>query len=135
MLRSLNLEDFMLPKPVKVRANANIMEAVGLILHHKISGVCVVDEADNLVGMLSEMDCLGAILGATYNESGLGPVDQYMTSENLTVTSTNCDVIDVAQKMIEKKLRRLPVVDGNGNHLAGQITCRQLLLAVRNYNR
>ena len=46
MLRSLNLEDFMLPHPVKVQASANIMEAVDLILHHKISGVCVVDDAD-----------------------------------------------------------------------------------------
>ena len=135
MLRSLNLEDFMLPHPVKVQASANIMEAVDLILHHKISGVCVVDDADNLVGMLSEMDCLAAILGATYNESGLGPVEEYMTTKNLIVTSSACDVIEVAQTLIENKLRRLPVVDGNGEHLAGQITCRQLLLAVKNYNR
>jgi CBS domain-containing protein len=133
MLRSLDLEDFMLPKPIKVKANANVMEAVDLILQHRISGVCVVDDAGKLVGMLSETDCLRAILGATYNESGLGPVSEYMTKEGLVVTTTSCDVVDVAQRMLKLKLRRMPVVD-NGQ-LVGQITCRQILLAVKNYSR
>lgn len=133
MLRSLDLENFMLRKPVKVKADANLMEAVDLILQHRISGLCVVDDSDKLVGVLSEMDCLQAILSSTYNESGVGNVGEYMTSDDLFVSPLNCDVLDVAQDMLKHRLRRMPVVAND--KLVGQITCRQLLKAVKNFSR
>ena len=123
----------MLRKPVKILANANIMEAVDLILYHRISGICVVDEADNLIGICSELDCLRAMISATYNESGLGPVSDCMTKDNLRISSLDCDILDVAQEMLEHHMRRKPVVaDGK---LVGLITCRQLLKAVKNFTR
>ena len=62
MLQSVNLRDYMLLNPVKVRMEDNVMEAMRVIIANKISGVCVVDADANLVGILSEMDCLRAVL-------------------------------------------------------------------------
>lgn len=131
MLNTVNLRDYMLPHPAKVKADANVAEAMQVIIDNKISGLCVVDDAENLVGILSEMDCLGAVLSATYNKTEIGTVSQYMTSDNLVVAHPDEDIVNVAQDMLKNKHRRRPVVE-NGR-LIGQITCRQVLRAVQKF--
>ena len=122
-----------LSHPLKVKADANILEAMQAIIDNKVSGLCVVDDAENLVGILSELDCLRALLSATYNKTGLGEVRQYMASDNLVVAHPDEDIVDVAQDMLAKNKRRRPVVE-NGK-LIGQITCRQLLTAVKDFRQ
>ena len=129
MLHSVNLRDYMLPHPATVHRDAPLSEAMDVITDNRISGLCVVDDAGNLVGILSELDCLRAILGAVYNKSGVGRVSDYMASDNLVVAHPDEDIVDVAQDMLRNNKRRRPVVE-NGR-LVGQITCRQLLKAVR----
>ena len=131
MLKSVNLRDYMLTHPVKVKPDDNLLEAMQVVIDNKISGVCVVDDNENLVGILSELDCLRAALGAIYNESGIGTVDEYMASDNLVVAHPNEDIVDVAQDMLLKNKRRRPVVEDG--KLVGQITCRQLLSAVKSF--
>ncbi|MEH6582691.1 MAG: CBS domain-containing protein [Halioglobus sp.] len=131
MLQSVNLRDYMLSNPVKVREDDNVLEAMQVIIDNKISGVCVVDTTGTLVGILSELDCLRAVLGAVYNESGVGRVKDYMASDNLVVAHPNEDIVDVAQDMLLKNKRRRPVVEDG--KLVGQITCRQLLSAVKKF--
>lgn len=131
MLTSVNLRDYMLANPVKVKAEDNVLDAMQVIIDNKISGVCVVDEEGNLVGILSELDCLRAVLGATYNNTGIGKVREHMASDNLVVAHPDEDIVDVAQDMLLKNKRRRPVVE-NGK-LVGQITCRQLLSAVKKF--
>jgi CBS domain-containing protein len=131
MLQSVNLRDYMLHNPVKVKVDDNILDAMQVIIDNKISGVCVVDTGGNLVGILSELDCLRAVLGATYNNTGIGHVREHMASDNLVVAHPDEDIVDVAQDMLLKNKRRRPVVE-NGK-LIGQITCRQLLSAVKKF--
>jgi CBS domain-containing protein len=131
MLQSVNLRDYMLPNPVRVSPNDNIMDAMKVIIENKISGVCVVDTEGNLVGILSEMDCLRAVLGAIYNNNNIGIVRDHMAADNLVVANPNEDIVSVAQDMLLKNKRRRPVVE-NGK-LIGQITCRQLLSAVMKF--
>ena len=131
MLKSVNLRDYMLTHPVKVKPDDNIADAMKVIIDNKISGVCVVDADGNLAGILSELDCLRATLGAIYNESGIGQVKEHMTADNLLVAHPDENILDVAQDMLLKKHRRRPVVEHG--RLIGQITCRQLLSAVKNF--
>ena len=131
MLQSVNLRDYMLPNPERVKPEDNILDAMKVIIDNKISGVCVVDADGNLVGILSEMDCLRAVLGAIYNNNNIGVVRDHMASDNLVVANPNEDIVSVAEDMLRKNKRRRPVVE-NGK-LIGQITCRQLLSAVRKF--
>lgn len=131
MLQSVNLRDYMLTNPVKVQADGNMLDAMQVIIDNKISGVCVVDAEENLVGILSELDCLRAVLGAVYNKTNVGPIRDYMASENLVTAHPNEDIVDVAQDMLLKNKRRRPVVEDG--KLIGQITCRQLLAAVKKF--
>tara|TARA_R110001592_G_scaffold363398_2_gene688082 strand:+ start:154218 stop:154586 length:369 start_codon:yes stop_codon:yes gene_type:complete len=121
----------MITNPVKVKPDDNIADAVKVIIDNKVSGVCVVDADGNLSGILSELDCLRATLGAIYNESAIGLVSEHMTADNLLVAHPDENILDVAQDMLIKKHRRRPVVE-NGR-LIGQITCRQLLSAVKTF--
>ncbi len=132
MLQSVNLRDYMLTNPVKVHAGDNVLNAMQVIIDNKVSGVCVVDDRENLVGILSELDCLRAVLGSIYNNTRIGPVKDYMASDNLVVAHPNEDIVDVAQDMLLKNKRRRPVVEDG--KLVGQITCRQLLTAVRDFS-
>lgn len=133
MLKSVKLRDYMIGHPVKVSPDANVVEAMQLIIDNKISGVCVVDNRENLVGILSELDCLRAAMGSLYNNSGVGLVKDHMASDNLVVAHPEEDIVDVAQDMLAKNKRRRPVVE-NGR-LIGQVTCRQLLKAIAEFTR
>jgi CBS domain-containing protein len=131
MLRSVELKDYMLTHPVSVNVDSDMGEAIRLIIDNRISGLCVVDDHNHLVGILSELDCLRAMLSASYNEGGIGMVREYMASENLVVANPHEDITNVAQDMLRKNKRRRPVVEDG--KLVGQITCRQLLSAVKNF--
>jgi len=132
MLRSVEMQDYMLTHPVKVSKDMDIYDAIHEIIINRVSGICVVDEVDTLLGVLSEMDCLRAILGAVYNESpGAGSVEEFMTAEVISV-SLGDNIVDVAADMLEHKHRRRPVINDSGQ-LIGQVTCRQLLRAVKEF--
>ncbi len=132
MLRSVEVEQYMLESPVIVTADADLFEAVQLIVDHKISGLCVVDGSGELVGVLSELDCLQAILSARYdNRTSVGAVRDYMTTAVVS-SSQHEDIVDVAADMLKNRHRRRPVIrDGK---LVGQITCRQILQAVKEFS-
>ncbi|EED35565.1 FOG: CBS domain protein [Luminiphilus syltensis NOR5-1B] len=131
MLKSVNLRDYMLKNPVTVKPTDNVFEAMKKISENKISGLCVIEGDGSLVGVLSEMDCLRAVLAAIYNEHNFGPVSDYMTAENLVIAHPGEDIVDVAEDMLRQNKRRRPVVE-NGK-LIGQITIRQLLKAVAEF--
>ena len=131
MLKSVNLRDYMLANPVRVRPEDNLLDAMQVIIDNKVSGVCVVDNEQSLVGILSELDCLRAALGAIYNNTNIGEVSEFMATDNLVVAHPNEDIVDVAQDMLLKNKRRRPVVEDG--KLIGQITCRQLLAAVKKF--
>lgn len=130
MLRSVNLKDYMISKPVTITSDAPLFEAVDLITKNQVSGLCVVNSEGELEGILSEMDCLRGILTASYDNGSIGNVRDYMVSVNITSARASDDIINVASDMLAKGQRRRPVVNEN-NKLVGQITCRQILAAVR----
>ena len=131
MLRSVEMKDYMLTNPVKVKADDDVFDAIHHLLVYKVSGACVVDDGGHLIGVLSELDCLRAILSSVYNESPVGKVKEYMTKEVISV-KLNDNIVDVARDMLEHKHRRRPVIQDDGL-LIGQVTCRQLLRAVKEF--
>lgn len=132
MPKSLQVREYMLHKPVTVRANATIHEASHAILVNKISGVVVTDDDGNLVGMLSELDCLRAIVNNAYNDwdGGATLVSDVMTKE-VEVNHPHDDIINVASSMLAHMHRRRPIVEDG--KLVGQLTCRQILKAIKDF--
>ena len=124
----------MLKNPVTTRADVTVYEAALRILENKVSGLAVIDDRRELIGMLSELDCLRVVLAGAYNDQGIGSslVGDVMTRE-VEVQSPTDDIVDVATSMLDHKHRRRPVVQDG--HLIGQVTCRQILQVVTGATR
>ena len=129
MLGSVELKDYMLRNPLTARPELTVYEAALRILDHKVSGLAVVDERKELMGMLSELDCLRVILAGVYNDEKFGSalVGDVMARE-VEFQHPRDDIVDVATSMLDHKHRRRPVVEDG--LLVGQVTCRQILKVV-----
>ncbi|MGH1461511.1 MAG: CBS domain-containing protein [Neptuniibacter sp.] len=131
MLRSVKAQDYMCKDLITFTPETELFEAINKLLDHRITGAPVLDKSGALVGLLSEADCLKAILTLTYHEEEMGGyVGNYMTPEVHTVNH-DADIIKVAEEFITNKRRRLPVVK-NGK-LIGQISRRDVLRAVEQF--
>ena len=122
----------MVENPISVRPDMDVYQAAQEILVNQVSGATVVDENGKLVGMLSELDCLKAIVTSVYNgaDPGGALVGEIMTAD-VEVNDPDEGILAVATSMLDHKHRRRPVVkDGE---LQGQLTCRQILKAVTDY--
>ena len=58
--RTPSVGDLMAVEPIVVRADAPLSEAAGLIEHHHVSGLPVIDQAGSLVGVISQTDLMRA---------------------------------------------------------------------------
>ena len=127
-----NISEFMIENPVSVSPSMNVYEAAHEILTNQVSGVAVIDENGKLAGMLSELDCLQAIVTSVYNgaDPGGALVSDIMTAD-VEVNDPEDEILAVAKSMLDHKHRRRPVMkDGV---FQGQLTCRQILKAVTDY--
>jgi CBS domain-containing protein len=112
---------------VTFKPDTDVMDAIHELVHHRIAGAPVVDDKGDLVGMLSELDCMKVALNAGYYGDWGGPVSEYMTAEVESVDS-EMNIVDLAQKFLESGYRRFPVL--RNNRLVGQISRRDALRAL-----
>jgi CBS domain-containing protein len=128
MSRPASAQDFMAANLVTFTPDMDVMEAVSILVEKRISGAPVVDQHGNLVGMLSEKDCLRVALSAGYHGNWGGRVAEYM-NPNVECVSAETSVLDIARRFIEGKYRRYPVL--KDNRLVGQISRRDVLKALQ----
>ena len=56
LLAKLKIKEIMTPDPITIREDATIRDAAQLMIDYKVSGLPVVDENGELVGMITESD-------------------------------------------------------------------------------
>ncbi|MBT3947277.1 MAG: CBS domain-containing protein [Candidatus Marinimicrobia bacterium] len=127
-MRPRAVKDIMTKKLVTFQSDMRVRAAIESLLKHKISGAPVVDENGNLVGVLSEIDCMSTIIQDLYYSDSGGSVEDFMSTEITTVNS-EMGLVDLAEIFQIKHFRRLPVVD-NGI-LVGQVSRRDVLKAIQ----
>lgn len=126
--------DVMSRDPVVVKPETQLREAIQLIAERRISGLPVVNEDGKLLGVISESDLMWQETGVTppayimlldsviflenpgrYERDlhkALGQtVGEVMTKEAISVKPDRA-LREAAQLMHERKINRLPVVDG-----------------------
>jgi CBS domain-containing protein len=130
MLASMSVKDYMAANLVTFTPDMDVLDAIHLLLQNRISGAPVVDKFGNIVGLLSEKDCLRIALHASYYEEKGGRVEEFM-SRTVKTINTDTSLVEVAQMFLDEAYRRYPVVDEN-NLLVGQISRRDVLRALEN---
>ena len=128
MLHSMSVKDYMSANVVTFSPNTGILDAIHLMMKHGIAGGPVLDKLGNLVGFLSEKDCLKVALTASYYEEPGGKVSEFMTPKVETVDA-NASLIDVIELFVNTNIRRFPVVE-DGNRVVGQISRSDALRAL-----
>lgn len=64
LLSRLKIEEIMTAQPITTRVTTTIGEVAELMLAHKISGLPVLDDQDNLVGIITESDIFRMVVSA-----------------------------------------------------------------------
>ena len=96
--------------------DSKIEEVIDLFRQNRISGAPVVDDAGNLVGLVSMEDVIRAML----QDGRDTPLHNFMSTQVLTVRSTDL-VIEALKTFVRSGVGRLPVVDEN-DRLVGMLT-------------
>ena len=103
------------------------------LIKNKISGGPVVNEKNELLGIISEGDCMKQISESRYYNMPMDNmlVEKHMVHEVDTIDG-NMNVFDAATKFVQSKRRRFPIVE-NGK-LVGQISQKDVLKAALQLN-
>ncbi|MDP2727492.1 MAG: CBS domain-containing protein [Dehalococcoidia bacterium] len=118
--RTLTARDIMSREIITVSPNTPFQGLVELLAGHHISGVPVVNEKGDLVGVATEADVM-ARSGAT--------VGDIMTRQVLTVNE-DTSIEDIGQILTRRGIRRVPVV--RGQKVVGIVSREDVIRAMAN---
>jgi IMP dehydrogenase len=106
--------------PYSVRPSTGIDDAAALMARSRVGTLVVVDEAGTLRGLLTERD-LRFVRGG-----GLRVSDRMTPLDRLVVHQGPVSPVDAERIMVERKVKKLPLVNADGS-LLGLVTARDIL--------
>ena len=128
--------ELMTENPRTIRPTDTLSAALEALQSSEIRHLPVVDDGNNLVGMLTDRD-LGPLM-RTFTEGAEAQriivplsrrrVSDFMSADVVSV-DTDTDLRDIVETMLEERIGAVPVVDGEGN-VAGIISYVDILRAV-----
>ncbi len=121
--------DYMTTKLITFKPEQSIHDVITTLTKYKISGGPVVNEKNELIGIISETDCIKHIAESKYYNMPMDnnhTVERNMVSEVETIDK-NMNIFDAANKFITSKRRRFPIVERG--KLIGQISQKDILKA------
>src|SRR5262252_8549841 len=148
----MKVRDIMSTRVVSVEPNANVREAIRLMLQKHISGLPVIDRSGALVGVVTEGDFLRRVEAGTerkrprwlefltgparladeYVQSHGRKVSDVMTPEPITIRE-DTPVEEVVRLMERRRIKRLPVM--RGSQVVGIVSRANLLHALASVSR
>ena len=143
----MKAKDVMTSTVISVQPNATILQAARQMLQHHISGLPVIDQGGEIVGILSEGDFLRRRETATerrhsrwleflmgpgrlaveYSHSHGSKVAEVMTTDVHTVTE-DTTLEDIVELMERRRIKRVPVM--RGKKVVGMVTRSNLMHAM-----
>jgi IMP dehydrogenase len=112
-------ESGMILDPITLKVNQTVGEANRLMERYKISGFPIVNDKNELIGVLTNRDL-------RFEPNQNTKVSELMTKDNL-VTAPVGTTLQQAEKILQKhKVEKLPVVDKNGK-IKGLITFKDII--------
>ncbi|TVZ52719.1 CBS domain-containing protein [Dokdonia sp. Hel_I_53] len=129
----IKVSDYMTRNLITFSPDQSVLDVMNKLIKHKISGGPVVNEKKELLGIISEGDCMKQISESRYYNM---PMDAMKVQDHMVSTvdtiDGNMNVFDAANKFLESKHRRFPIIE-NGK-LVGQISQKDVLKAALKLN-
>lgn len=114
-----------------LRCGQTFAQAIDVLTKGHLSGVPVLDSAGNVVGVVSEFDCIRAIVETSFHQDGApgGRLVEHLMSREVLSVTPETDLFTIAHVLIRHRIRRVLVIDDG--KLVGMVSRRDLLLAIR----
>ncbi len=124
----LKVSDYMTKNLITFTPNQSIESVMQALIKNRISGGPVVNEKQELIGIISEGDCIKQISESRYYNMPINEqtIEKHM-ADNVETIDGNMNIFDAAKKFLNSKRRRFPIVE-NGK-LVGQISQKDVLKA------
>ncbi|MFQ5448867.1 MAG: CBS domain-containing protein [Saprospiraceae bacterium] len=123
--------DYMVRKLITYKPDVPVSEVIDSLLENRITGAPVLNDKNEVVGLIDDKDCLNVLVGGAYYNR---PANDYTVascmSNVMKTISIHADIIDVANTFLTTPYKRLLVMDDDGK-LAGQISRRDILRAIK----
>lgn len=125
---NFKVSDFMSKNLITFKANQSVEDVINTLIDLRISGGPVVNDTNELIGIISEGDCLKQISNGRYYNmpTDKNTIENHMTT-NVETIDANLNVLDAAKQFLDTRRRRFPIVqDGK---LVGLISQKDILKA------
>lgn len=124
----IKVKDYMTTQLITFRAEQPVEEVIETLIKHRISGGPVVNNNNELIGIISEGDCIKQISESRYYNMPIDKtsIEKYMAT-NVDTIDGNMNVFDAASKFLQSKHRRFPILEDG--KLVGQISQKDILKA------
>lgn len=125
---NIKVSDYMSTNLITFKPDQSVMEVMNTLIRKKISGGPVVNAKNELIGIISEGDCIKQISNSRYYNLPLDnvKVEAHMATEIETIDG-DMNVFDAADKFLTSKRRRFPIV--KEGKLVGLISQKDILKA------
>lgn len=133
MDEDIKVEDHMTHDVLAFTEGQSIIEAMESLVKNRISGAPVVNEKNEVIGIISEGDCIKQFSECRYYNQPLDNmnVENYMI-KNVETIPPDMQLFDLANKFLSMKVRRFPVCEDG--KLVGLISQKDILRAVLKLN-
>lgn len=131
VLKGAPITKYMVSNLITFRPDTDIETVIDTFLEKGITGAPVLNEKQEIVGLIDDKDCLNILVQDAYfnQPGGKSTVETYMSNVMRTI-SMDADVIDAANVFLRTPYKRLLIVDHSGK-LLGQVTRRDILRAIK----
>jgi CBS domain-containing protein len=126
-MHSILVQDYMQTAPLAFEQHTNLLQVVHKLLASKVTGAPVIDTERQVIGFVSERDCIKEILhGAFYCEEP-AVVGRVMQTDVISFSPSD-SIVEIAEIMLQNLPKNYPVIE-NGK-LVGLITRSDVLAAL-----
>ncbi|MFC6322512.1 CBS domain-containing protein [Companilactobacillus baiquanensis] len=113
-------------KPIFVQANTTLQECVNILFLKDSGSLYVIDDKQNLLGLISRKDLLSVTVNNTDTESMVASMVMTRMPNLVTVTS-DMSIIEVGKLLFKHEVDSLPVTKkGHPRQVVGKITKNRL---------
>ncbi|SEP94601.1 CBS domain-containing protein [Hyunsoonleella jejuensis] len=124
----LKVSDYMTRNLITFTPHQTIESVMQALIKNRISGGPVVNDKHELIGIISEGDCIKQISESRYYNMPMQDqtIEKHMVNDVETIDG-NMNIFDAANKFLNSKRRRFPIVEDG--KLVGQISQKDVLKA------
>lgn len=115
-------KDIMSKTVTTVHEYANVVDVIKLLVDRNVTGVPVVDDADRLLGMVTEKDILMMLL---YDPNVKGKTATDLMTTEIVHFDEDENLMTIFESLVQRNFRRVPIL--SDGRLVGIISRRDII--------